>query len=211
MPGHGAAEAGLLDEDSVIEGSEVRAIDVLGNGQQLRVAVEPEARWHCLAHAEGDVGTSGGAPSPGVGSTILAGCRPSSGARPRSNPESTGRPRRRCAGIWGQQSPATIEINHLGLAPSPRRAGSPILGQETVRIRLTELAARRSVARNGVQWPCASGASCSMRPRRGPSSGVVRQSVDRGRLGMGRLPMGKEQAGRFGPNSGQGCFNDDDA
>ena len=79
VPGHGAADAGLLDEDGVVEGGSL-AVDVLGNGQQLRVAVEPEARGHRLAHAEGHVGPSGGASSPGVGSTILAGCRPSSGS-----------------------------------------------------------------------------------------------------------------------------------
>jgi len=50
VPGNRAAETRLLDEDRVIIGNEVLAVDRLGDRQKGGMAVEAQARFHRLAH-----------------------------------------------------------------------------------------------------------------------------------------------------------------
>ena len=73
MPRDRSAEPGLLDEDYIIEGYEIVTIDRRGNGQQLRMAINAQARRHVLAHAAHAVDH--------IRRRIVVGCRLSHPAR----------------------------------------------------------------------------------------------------------------------------------
>ena len=55
VPGDGTAEAGLLDENGVVEGREIGSVDVLGDGQELGVSIQPQSGLYQLAHTEDQV------------------------------------------------------------------------------------------------------------------------------------------------------------
>ena len=50
VPRHRTAETRLLDEDRIVEGHEVVAVDGRGDRKEVRVAVEPQPGGHRLAH-----------------------------------------------------------------------------------------------------------------------------------------------------------------